>query len=288
MSDTALIVLDYGNRTAVFTERASAAKESALEVAGLIGRVSTPDENASAVAAQQELKTVLKLIEDTRQKCKEPVLDLGRAIDGAAKRFVESLNNELLRLGKLVGDYQTLEEAKRKAAEAARRLEEDRIQREKEAEERRVREEAEARQRKLDEEAAAARRAEQQAKTEQERAEAAARQHEIDRQKALAEAQSHQQMEAIQERTNQAAQMLPKVEAVRAEGQSVEEVWVIDQIREFELMKARPDLVRKVEFDLNSVKALLKAGVKLPGVTAHKETVSRVRMGRQKAAIEIA
>lgn len=51
--------------------------------------------------------------------------------------------------------------------------------------------------------------------------------------------------------------------------------------RAFALMKARPDLVRKVEFDLRSIKEELERGLKLPGVEARQVLKSGVRVGRE-------
>jgi hypothetical protein len=54
----------------------------------------------------------------------------------------------------------------------------------------------------------------------------------------------------------------------------------IQEIREWELAKARPDLVRRIEFDLIEIKRLLNTGVKLPGVIAKPVVKSSVRAGR--------
>lgn len=126
-----LITRDDAALSVSFTPDADELRESALSVAALIGRVSTPEEQAEAVAAQQQIKGLLKLCEDSRKQAKEPVLEFGRKIDTVAKRYRTELDEELTRLMKLCGDYQTLQEAKARAAEAARLKELNEIERQK-------------------------------------------------------------------------------------------------------------------------------------------------------------
>ena len=73
----------------------------------------------------------------------------------------------------------------------------------------------------------------------------------------------------------------------KAAGQIVKEVVVIDQIREFELAKARPDLIRKIEFDIITIKNELGRGLKIAGVTHHMETQATVSLGRKTATLEL-
>lgn len=115
-----LLTRDDSKLSVAFTPDAQEMKDGALAISGLVARVSNADENAQAVAAQTALKRVLKLVEDSRKAVKEPVLDYGRKIDGAAKDFITELKVEEIRLARLVGDFQQLELAKARAAEAAR------------------------------------------------------------------------------------------------------------------------------------------------------------------------
>ena len=90
----ALIVRDDSRRSISFTPEAIEMKEAALATAGLIGRVSSAEENANAVEAQKELKRVIG-----KQECKvrripgvrcqlerdflvPPPLDLARPLSG--------------------------------------------------------------------------------------------------------------------------------------------------------------------------------------------------------------
>lgn len=95
---------------------------------------------------------------------------------------------------------------------------------------------------------------------------------EREREAALANATSHDQRDAIQEHYSEKAAELskPVIEPVRAEGQRISTDWEITRINEHQLAKARPDLVRKFEFDMRAVKAELARGVKLPGVEARE------------------
>lgn len=237
MITNSLIVRDDAARSLEFTSAALALRDDALSLGALIGTVDNAEHQDRAVSAQREIARVLQLCEQARKSCKEPIIEFGRLIDSRAKTFVEPLEAEKFRLGKLVGNFQALEQAKQRAAEKARMEEITKLEREREA--------------------------------------------------AIAQAKSHEEIEKIQAQACEEAKNIPVYQAPKAEGQSVRMVWVIDQIREFELVKARPDLVRKIEFDMNAIKAALKAGMKLPGVTAHEEVDSSVRAGRSPALINV-
>lgn len=106
------------------------------------------------------------------------------------------------------------------------------------------------------------------------------------REELLAIAETHKEREKIIERANQEAQLLspPKLQ-VKAYGQSIRDEWEIESIDDlvlmnFVLLNNRRDLFRAVQWDKIAIKAALKAGQKLPGVTAHLETKSRVRTSK--------
>lgn len=130
---SALIARDDARLAVAFTAEAVALKESALAVAGLIGKVTNATENATAVQAQVELKGILAQAEKARRACKEPVLEYGRKIDDAARSFCDELNAEMARVSLLVGNFQQLEQAKARAAERARNEELTRLERERAA-----------------------------------------------------------------------------------------------------------------------------------------------------------
>jgi hypothetical protein len=282
----ALIVRDDRRRSIAFTQEAQAMKADALATAGLIGRVSTAEENANAVEAQKELKRVLGLCEQARKLCKEPVLDFGRSIDASAKQFSADIEREFMRVTQLVADFQSLEQERLRAAEAARRLEEEKLQREREMEERRIREAAQAEARKLADEQEAINKAAASARNAKEREEAEIRQHEIDRQKSLADARTHEQMDAAQERFNESAKALPVFEAARVKGQTVTEDWNVNVTDIHLLYRHHPNCVTLTPL-LSEIKALVKAGTIPKGVRAEKVVKSTVRVAPERMAIEV-
>jgi hypothetical protein len=75
---------DDAKLTVSFTPEAVALKDTALELSGVIGKVTNADENAAAVAAQVEIQKVRSLAEKARKAAKEPVLEYGKRIDAAA------------------------------------------------------------------------------------------------------------------------------------------------------------------------------------------------------------
>ena len=132
------MVRDDGALAVKFTDEAIATKDNALAASGLISRVSTAAEQANAVEAQRALRAAISAAEKSRVEVKAPVLEFGKAIDAKAKEYKAELEAEEMRVGKLVGDFQQLEIAKAKAAEAARLLEQQKLEAERQAEIRRL------------------------------------------------------------------------------------------------------------------------------------------------------
>jgi len=127
----ALIQRNDAALTVTYTAEAIALRDAALGVSGVVGKVSNPEENAAAVTAQTEIQKVRSLAEKARKAAKEPVLEYGKRIDTAAKEFVAELDEEMLRVSTLIGDFQSLEQAKARAAEQARLTEIAQLEREK-------------------------------------------------------------------------------------------------------------------------------------------------------------
>lgn len=226
---TALIIRDDASLSASITPDAVAIKEQALAEGAVIFAVRNPDENAAATAAQAACCTVLKMVEDQRVALKKPILDYGRAIDGAANHFKHDLEMEEARIARLIGNYQTELSAQRRAEEAKE-------------------------QKKL---------------------------HEIERrrQEELAKAATHDERDAIDARANEEAKAAkPPLVEVKAAGQVLPEDWEISNIREWELARSHPELVRSIEFDMRQVKAALTLLGSLPGVTAKKVVKASVRL----------
>lgn len=120
MNDQALMVRDDARGLVSFGTEAHALRDEALEKSALIGKVTNPDEQARAVEAQVALHTVSLGVEKARKECKEPVLLFGKRIDDTAKKFIEEVKAEELRIARLIGDFQQLEQARVRAEEQAR------------------------------------------------------------------------------------------------------------------------------------------------------------------------
>lgn len=90
-------------------------KADALESSALIFRVRNAVEHGKAVEAQTKLLGLIRGVEKTRKKLKEPVLELARQIDNKAGQFIQQLEEEGMRIGALVNEFQELERAKQVA-----------------------------------------------------------------------------------------------------------------------------------------------------------------------------
>jgi hypothetical protein len=264
---------------------ALAMQSLALHGAALVGKVTNPAENENAVAAQRELRRCIKLCEDARVEIKAPVIEYGKRIDSIAKSFKEPLAEEQLRVARLIADFAALEQAKVRAAEAAKRLEEERLERERQAEAQRIREEEWAKQRVLDAEAARIEAQAREARTAKARAEAETARLELERQRALAAVQTHDALDAANERHCEQVAALPTVTAARAEGQVVKWDWEISVSDVHALYRAHP-LCCKVTPLLSESQSLLDAGVQVRGVVAKKVPKSSVRIGGAAKFIE--
>lgn len=119
MTQAALILRNDATLGVSVSAEAAKLKEDALAVAGIIARVSCAEEQLAAVEAQKKLVALRRLTEESRKQAKEPVLLYGRRIDDLAKKFMDELSTEELRITKLIADFQALEMAKVRAAQAA-------------------------------------------------------------------------------------------------------------------------------------------------------------------------
>lgn len=115
----ALMLRNKANDSIVWVANAQQLKDAALEVAAIIGKVTNAEEQQAAVDAQKAIAVMLKHVEASRKKVKEPVLQLAKNIDTAASTFIKELTEEDFRIGRMVSDFQALELAKVRAAQAA-------------------------------------------------------------------------------------------------------------------------------------------------------------------------
>lgn len=248
------------------TQSAIAARDAALECSALIARVDNQEQRDAAVEAQRGLKAIMVETEKARVEVKAPFLDLCKRIDNAAKTHVQECAADELRLARLIGDYEAVQLAKQRAAEAARKLEMERIQQE---EARRLRELAmaeAAKQRELLAKEEAARKVND---------EALAR--EIEAQRKLSEAKTIDEMDQIQHERNQAQLALPVADVSRADNQRVQEEWEWEVTNIWEFATAHPGAV-KIEVRAKELKGILDKVGSAPGIRAKKVVVSRVRV----------
>src|SRR3954469_8623064 len=76
-----------------------------------------------AVGYVSQVKAMLSMVESSRVEIKSPVLDLGRKIDDAAKKFRHDLEAEADRLTKLITGFQLAERERVEKAERERQQE---------------------------------------------------------------------------------------------------------------------------------------------------------------------
>lgn len=288
------------------------AKETALTNSALIAKVTGHDSKVLAVRAQKELKTIVATVEKARKDAKEPLLVAGRQLDNICATFVLDLEKEFGRVSNVVREFddaerrRVLEEERLQQAELARierekQAEIDRLRREQEAREaeaRRIQEEADRKAREEREAAAKAirdannakeRKAAQELLKQAEAQERAAAEERTRQEAAAAQerAKLEAQTAAIEEKAQDAAYVAAKpVEITKVQGQRTTVDWEITKINEWALMKARPDLVRKIDFDMRAIKDELKRGVKLAGVEAREIYKADVRAGKMADVIE--
>lgn len=110
------------------TPSALALRDAALTKAALIGKVGNADENAAAVRAQVELKSIASSFEKARKKVKEPIIEAGRQIDRVIATELAEVEKELGRIQCLVSDFQLAEQRRIREEQEAQQRELDRIE----------------------------------------------------------------------------------------------------------------------------------------------------------------
>lgn len=312
-SDHVLILAEQPKLSPITLNQAGqAAKQSALTNAALIGKVTDRDSKIIAVRSQQELKSVISLLEKSRVELKEPALIYGRAVDTFAAREKLDLEKEFGRVSNCVKEFDD--------AERRRVLEEERLQREelakieaakqaelkriadeqaaREAEARRIQAEAAQRVREA-EQAAAALAAVATNKRQREAAERARK--EAEEKAALASADKAKQdailaeqakaaadkSALVEEKAGDAAYCAAKpVEITKVAGQRQSTNWNIIVEQPFVLAKYHPDLV-DIKPRLADIKAALNEGREIKGIKAEREYISGVRLPPERRAIEV-
>lgn len=238
MSDY-IITTPAGTQLAVTAaEAATLERDSLLEAASRITSVTTSAEAEDAAARLKDLKGFSRQIETSRKTVKQPVADLVKRIDDLAKELTTRIDAEASRLSRAVGLWQEEEQRKADDAAAAARAEELRISQETA--------------KKIEEAKASG------------KSEAA-----IDRQIAKAEDRAFENI--AQTRADAASAATPTIAGLAKRTELVVEVTDIKA-----LYAARPECVT-LTANLQVIKALVKAGVVLPGITSRNEVKSIVR-----------
>jgi hypothetical protein len=275
---------------AILTPAAIAQKESALANSALIGRVTNAAENKTAIEAMKSLKSLSSQFERERKELTEPLLEAQRYLKRAVDTERDELDREFGRLECLAKDFAMEEQRRIREEQEAQLRELARIEAEKQAELKRIADEQARVDREAREAREAAERAAREATNAEERKMAEAARIAAEEQSRKAHATAAQAAMLTQTVTDNAdlrSRIESKpVEPQRAYGQSNRKVWKITQINDFQLMKARPDLIRKIEWDVLAIKQILNEGGKLPGVTAEEDLKVSVR-GTATKTIEV-
>lgn len=273
------------------TNAARVERDRLLELALAVTTISSTDGAETAARAMRALKGFTRQIEDSRVSVKQPILDLGKKVDGLARELTSDIENESTRLSRMLGAWQAEEKRKEEEAQRKAREEEARIWREAQEKERqrqeavRIEEEKKAAEERariadLDAKAAAFKtkeareKAEKAAESARIKAEMDADQRKQDEELAAAERLEQTQASMVQARIvgNQIVAKKPAGVATRTEIE-----YEVTNI--VALYEAAPYLV-KMEPNVSALKAALKGlqqGQNLPGVKHWETAKTHVR-----------
>ena len=250
---------------------AYAKRDAAIQDASTVRVVRDALTSQMAVDALRPIKELAKAVEKHRKEIKEPVLALGRLIDGTAKEFCVALEQEEARITKLLNTYQAEQDRIAREEEAKRQAEIRRLQ----DEERKRQEEAARKEREAKAAQEAAERAAREAVNAEERKVAMEQARLADEERRRLAAQAAQ--EAAIARQAEAKAMQPTQTPQRSEGASVQRPWAFDLIDVNALHKARPELV-ELTVKRSEILARIRAGEReIPGVKIYQETKVSVR-----------
>lgn len=224
-----------------------------LTKAGQIVQVTNTSEANHAILVSSEIKAHLKDVEATREGLKKPFLEMGRKIDAAAKQHVEALDAALRSINNRIGEYNAAVQAKRRADEEARQAEERRIAEElRKAEEERLK-------------------AEQKLADEKLKPAQAAKILEADLDRQQKEEELKAEQELLAEERRKAAELAAQPKG----GMQREEIDV--NVTDIHALYAAERACVRLAPDLPMIKAMIKAGKELPGVTFVKRAVFSAR-----------
>ncbi len=284
-----------------------------LAVPALWAKCDTAEENQKIADARGNLDRLAKTMEKSRKKITDPVNGWVATVKAAVDTAKEPMLQEIGRLDALTSDYTRRQEQLRREREEAQRREIERIAAAERAEIARLAREQADREAQAARAAAEAERVIREAQEAANRAAAEARgkaakaaaaelqrqadiaaeagrvaREEMEARLAAERAANEQAMAQVQQGAAEAASIAAKpVDRTTAKGQTARKVWKITQINDFVLIKSRPDLVRKIEWDMVALKAALdETGKNLPGVTAVEDFTMGSRGKRPGGFIE--
>jgi len=137
-----LAISGFTAPTVATSETAVALRAQALQDACEIVTIQSHADVTYATEVLRQVKQLSATCEKSRAEIKAPVLDLGKAIDNAAKAYAGPLDAEANRIARLVGGYQAEQEHIREAELRRQQQERERIERERIEAERKAIEEA--------------------------------------------------------------------------------------------------------------------------------------------------
>jgi len=246
------------------TEEGQKIKSTLIHAAIEVAQIVTAEQRDNALVAAGNIKAHISAVEKTRKEIKEPFLQMGRAIDAAAKEHSEDLESYLKRLNNLIGSFEDARRREQEAQERARRAEEARLA----EEQRKAQQEADrlAEEARKKAEAAAAKGKEltpaQKVKALEDQLQAEEEQEARER-----------EMRRLEEERTVARQ---KAEEAKPTGGALREEIDVEVTDIHALYKAMPVCV-KLTPDLAMIKAMIKSGQTLPGVSATKRHVFATR-----------
>lgn len=251
-------------------------RDAILADAADITEITSDFDMSCATDAMRKLKECSAGVEACRTEVKAPIITAGRKIDTLAKEFVECVIKEEVRIRGLMNGFAARQEEQRRAAEAARQAELQRIDRERRAAELAEQTRAQEAQRAAD----AARKAQEDAECAFTAGESAAA---LQREQEAKNAALKAELALIEERKRRAAleqeakAQLPVPVAPRIQGMTAKTVWLFEVLDIRVLHSARPDLC-VLDVSTASVNDAIRAGAReIPGLRIYSEMHTIVR-----------
>jgi uncharacterized membrane protein YqiK len=281
---TALILYDPTKTAATIAPALQARKSAALESIETITEVTSDQANEAATVIVQQISDLIKHVEKEHDEAKAPYWAACKAISGIRNTFLAELETERTRVNKLCGNFvqdrlEVQREAERERVRQLEKIEQAKHEEEERAEQARIDAEVERRRQVDEAEAQAAK-----AKSKKAQAEATAKLQELEKQRQEAAAQAERdRAERETQAEQEKAAVAPVAPITKAAGQVVKTPWVFKVTNIFDLVRARPDLV-KMEPKTKEINELINELEirKIPGL----EITQEVQIGTRKTGLK--